>query len=749
MNINGARTETYGSPKSSAQVQNVGGNITSEQGATKPFSAARRQVKHESPSPVPEEGARRLGCLGCLDSLMSRCFRQTDDQRIPERKVSHNVATDNVLIDSGNAFASPERPFSGSLVIDPGSRNGTLLTDPSIISENRASTTGGCEAIVVVAGGGSSKTFTAEEAVEALRKTIKSLLTSLKYSKISRGEYDPDQKDEVISIFIDFILYQEGLVNDRCFTVASSPDRFVAGKTVSKARLEEIQSFLSDIFTERAAESGKIKYEPILRYSLESMLVDYLNKKENIPDDVTPRILSLTQHDFAYRLLLADIFPFFETILAGRGLFSELGFIFDFAVRFRQQIADSIAICGYKKLLTTSLRINKSNMREYFNRNVLDVIFFSRCDGIINTMVDDCSLPAESVANPARRLDLKFGEELEYDVADRNVKSASFGRLVDIFASRIREKGMNPYPPIDGTDRARYGLDHRFTVTPFYDTDYWFEINCTPYHSDNPFAESCFEKVIEVVDSMRKDELIGYSSGHKHIDALSATQGDTGVLLAMESEIQRNPFLLRAFGNNDRIVQKDEANWYKTFADYNPDTKPFAVKRLNLMIDRYNRKIDAYCAEKLRDKKNTYSEKKDRLKQFAHFYSQFVHMTTIQKGLGTFRSGYMEKYMAMTLLHITGASNVNELSTLEFRFFRCPKTVQEIKLINQFLQAWFRYVHQCRKNKIPLESVPVDIKSCKDYTAEQVQVNTINYLKKLGLNPEDYRCFWGEVRDKI
>ena len=128
---------------------------------------------------------------------------------------------------------------------------------------------------------------------------------------------------------------------------------------------------------------------------------------------------------------------------------------------------------------------------------------------------------------------------------------------------------------------------------------------------------------------MRSDGLIGYSSGHKHVDALSATQGDTGVLLAMESELQRNPFLLRAFGNNDRIVQKNESAWYKTFADYAPDTKPFAVKRLNWMIDRYNEKIKESCAEKLSGKGNTDSEKKDRLKEFAHFYSQFVHMTRL------------------------------------------------------------------------------------------------------------------------
>ncbi|WP_257254110.1 hypothetical protein, partial [Endozoicomonas sp. SESOKO3] len=53
----------------------------------------------------------------------------------------------------------------------------------------------------------------------------------------------------------------------------------------------------------------------------------------------------------------------------------------------------------------------------------------------------------------------------------------------------------------------------------------------------------------------------------------------------------------------------------------------------------------------------------------------------------------------------------------------------------------------CRKDKIPLQPVPENIQSCKDYTAEEVQAKTMEYLRTLGLNPEDYRCFWGEVRD--
>ena len=745
MDIKGVGTNAFGPHKSDLAEEAGKNNIKSERKkAVSPFSV-KRWIEHESSTPATP----RLGWLGRLGRLVPSFTRQIGKLSIPERKVSRYVTTDNVSIHSGSTFASSERPFSGSSVMDPGSQNGTLLTDPSIISKNRATTTAGCEAVVDVVTGGGSKTFTAEEATETLRKTTESLINSLKYDEISRKKYDPDQRDEVIGIFIDFILYQEGLVNDRCFTVQSSPDKYVAGKTISQARVEKIQSFLNDIFTKQAEESRKCTIKIALRYSLGNMLVDYLNKKENVPDDDVPsNVTSLIPNTLALRDLLRDIYPFFETLLAGRGLFSELDIIFNSSVKFRQEISDSIKTCSScKNWLTVSLRINESDMREYFNQHVLDVIFFRRCDGIINTLFDDCSLPAESVANPANRLNLKFGEELEYDAIAQDLDSEYWRRHVDISETRLRGKGMNIYSGTNGERGVRYGFDRSFTVTPFYDSSQWFEINCTPYHSDNPHAERCFEKVIEVVDSMRSDGLIGYSSGHKHVDALSATQGDTSVLLAMESEIQRNPFLLRAFGNNDRIVQEDETEWYKTFADYNPDTKPFAVKRLNWMIDRYNKKLEKSNVEKLSSNGNTDSEKKDRLKKFAHFYSQFVHMTTIQRGLGRIRDGNMEKYMAMSLLHITGTSEVNQLSTLEFRFFRCPKTVQEIKLINQFLQAWFQYIHQCRKDKVPLEHVPEDIQSCKDYTAEQVQTKTKKYLEKLGLNPEEYRCFWGEVQD--
>ena len=383
MDINRVPTGTYGSLESSLSVQNVGKGIKSEQTAVKVFSVKRR-IKDESPAP------KREPRLDCLDCLVPSCISQMDNQNIPERKVSHCVTTNNISIQSRNTFASPERPYSGSSVIDPGSQYGTLLA-PSIISENRAATTG-YEVVVDVARGGVSKTFTAEEAAETLRKTTESLITSLSYFNISRDGYGLDQRDEMTGIFIDFILYQEGLVNDRCFTVESSPDKYVAGKTLSQAQVEEIQAFLSDIFTERSEKCSKDGYSPILRYSLDNMLVDYLNKKENVPDDLIPTLSIRDQTKLTNEHLLENIFPFFGILLAGRGMFSELVIIFNFAVKFRQELIDSYAECPLNNLLTVGLRTNKSDMREYFNGHVLDVIFLRRCDGIINTLFDDYPL---------------------------------------------------------------------------------------------------------------------------------------------------------------------------------------------------------------------------------------------------------------------------------------------------------------------------------------------------------------------
>ncbi|WP_257252682.1 hypothetical protein, partial [Endozoicomonas sp. SESOKO3] len=649
MNINTTVTDAYEPHKNSLAEKNDE-SFDSEQRVVKSFSR-KRLVEDKSSAPIKQ--MREFGCI------VPDCSHQMVNQPIPDRKVSHCFNSD------------------------------------------------GCEGIDEVKSR-PSEIFSADEVAKCFRNTIKKLIHTLRYEKIARESYEDDQRDELTEIFIDFILYREGLVHDRCFTVESSTDKYVAGKIISQKRVEEIQSFLNAIFTERAAAEPK-RNRSRLFYSLGDILVDYLNKRENVPNDVIPnvRFFLMNKNEFTYEKLLKDIFPFFQTLLPSGGLFSELVIIFNFAVKFRQKIIDSGSLLFYpSNLLTIALRINKIDMREFFNRHVMDVIFFRRCDGIVDTLFDGCPLSTENEAKSENKLNPKFGEELEYDV--KNVISDSEGKLVSIFSSRFAEKELTNHVTAKKFD-SRCGFDSNFTLFPFYDTRKWFEIICTPYHADDQLAELSFEKVIEVTDSMRKDGLIDYSSGHKHVDVLSATQGDTSVLLALESEIQRNPFLLRAFGNNDRILQNDEAKWYKTFADYNPDTKLFAVKRLNWIIDRYNKKIEEGCTEESSYKSKNDSEKKDRLNQFVHFYNQLVHMTTIQRGLGGVGDDYMEKYMAISLLHITGASKVKKLSTLEFRFFRCPKTVQEIKLINQFLHALFQYIHQCRKDKIPLQPVPENI----------------------------------------
>ncbi|WP_257255153.1 MULTISPECIES: hypothetical protein [unclassified Endozoicomonas] len=52
---------------------------------------------------------------------------------------------------------------------------------------------------------------------------------------------------------------------------------------VRKVWFEESQHLLKAIFTERAEEASKLMYHELC-YSLGDMLIDYLNKKANVPD---------------------------------------------------------------------------------------------------------------------------------------------------------------------------------------------------------------------------------------------------------------------------------------------------------------------------------------------------------------------------------------------------------------------------------------------------------------------------------
>ena len=539
-------------------------------------------------------------------------------------------------------------------------------------------------------------------------------------------------KQNVKEIFVDFILFMEGILKDQQFNFSDNVDKYHHKKTITNKRVNEIDKLLSEIFTQQEISLSKNQFLDNPNYYLRELLSDYLFK--NYKDLADPR----------YKIIGRQAFDFFEKILFGNGFFSEFDHLMKFIDSHKQELIEAYAKPGLniyrcRNLITHILRSN-NKLRMDFNQSVMEPEFNKHWLETLNNMFVEKPDPVGQVTALDHYVNPKFGEELEYDINPDECggKRACVWKFEELMqklgANKINNSGLT--------------FDGHFHVIPFLDSCKWFEMNCTPYHDGEAGAENCLEKVFEAVNEMINLGYINQSSGHKHVDVLSATRGNPAVLLELQREIESNPYLIRAFGNNDKIVKDDESQWYKLFSDYS-DMKELAIERMNLMITSYNEK----SAESNHEEVNSYwltdSEKLDKLKQFSEIYSNYVQMSPLQQMYGGEGDVFSNKFMAIGLLHIPGTEAVDPYSTIEFRFFRCPESMQELKLINQFLKAWFEYIHKRRINGEPIPCVRDDVKASKDYTAEEVRDHTAQYLQKLGLNPDDYHSFLNRVSEEM
>ncbi|WOG26421.1 hypothetical protein [Endozoicomonas sp. 8E] len=596
-------------------------------------------------------------------------------------------------------------------------------------------------------------------AAEHLRETLQNLIKTLSYQKITIEKADvrepknqvkereeEDKTNEALSTFIGFILYKEGLQKDRGFFTREQ-NRYLPDQTIEARRVTEICDVLKKIFQEHSdgVKSNEKYFNHYgLNYDLSEMLSDYLSETGFIP--------VWKNRDNASWLLRRELFRFFEITLSRYGQFSELIAMFGFIDKHKTdliEIAKNDVGPLNNSLLTCVLRTD-DDMRETFNNSIMAEIFERRYMHVIDSLFSQKSEFVESNMYPLMSPCLKFGEEFEYYI-----------NSVWLSQSEARAKALNPleklleqqgfeYLGLNEFGRRRYTLNSDFEIISFLDTTKCLEINCKPYHLDDKHAHDCFKRVINSIDFLRNNGVISYSSGHKHVDVLSATGGDPAIIMAIECELQNNPYLLRFFGDEKRIVTDNEGQWNKAFGDFEK-LKDSAIVRMNQMIAHYNTKLmdGDYCNSNLQGL--TDEEKMENLKQFTGFYSRFVHMTNFQHMTGKWRimpysdydalSGVVEKYMAISLLHINGTVAIDAFPTMEFRFFRCPKTAEEVQLVNEFLQAWFQYIHQCRRDNIPLEPVPADIKASKDYSPEEVRSYSLAYLEKIGLDSRRYLVF--------
>ncbi|WP_257292973.1 hypothetical protein [Endozoicomonas sp. ONNA1] len=599
-------------------------------------------------------------------------------------------------------------------------------------------------------------------AAEHLRETLQNLIKTLHYQKITieksdvkEPEYqleetkEDDKTDEALNIFIGFILYKEDLQEDRGF-FAREQNRYLPDQTIDTGRVTEICDVLKKIFQEHSqgVKSNKDYFKDKgLNYDLAEMLIDYLAETGFIP--------VWKNGDNVPWLLRRQLFQFFEKILSRYGKFSELIAIFGFIDKHKSDFIKIAKTSGYgnNNLLSRVLRTD-DDLRETFNKSMMAEIFERRYMHVIDSMFAKKSEFVESSGYPLMSPCLKYGEEFEYYLNSlSDTKSEARHKALYPLEERLEQQGFK-YLGLNKHNQRRYTLNNDFEIISFLDTMECLEINCKPYHLDDKHVHECFKKVINAIDFLRNNRVISYSSGHKHVDVLSATGGDPAIIMAIECELQNNPYLLRFFGNDKRIVSDREAQWHKTFGDFEK-LKGSAIVRMNQMIAHYNTKLmdGDYCISNLQGVTN--EEKMENLKQFTGFYSRFVHMTDFQHMTGKWKfwpcdqfdalSGVAEKYMAISLLHINGTAGIDALPTMEFRFFRCPKTAEEVQLVNEFLQAWFQFVHQCRRDNVPLEPVPADIKASRDYSPEEVRSCSLAYLEKIGLDWRRYLVFLGEA----
>ena len=542
-------------------------------------------------------------------------------------------------------------------------------------------------------------------------------------------------KENVKEIFVDFILFMEGMLKDQRFNFSDDVGKYRYEQTITNKRVNEIDTLLSEIFTDQEVKLSKIQLEKKPYYYLRGLLSDYLFKNYTDMDN---------SH---YEMIGREAFDFFEKILFGNGFFSELDPFMRFVDSHMQEFNDALEAlpwCSFicRNYIIAILRSNKK-LRISFNQNVMEPEFNKHWFETLNDMFVGKPDSVGQVTALDHYVNLKLGEELEYDLISPQKFIDGKQYYVSEFKKQMQRLGANQRHYTSGLT-----FDDHFHVTPFIDSDRWFEVNCTPYYDGEAGAENCLEKVFKAVDEMISLGYINQSSGHKHVDALSATRGNPAVLLELQREIESHPYLTRAFGNNDKIVKNDESQWYKLFSDYS-DMKELAIERMNLMITSYNQK----SADSTHEEENSYwltdSEKLDKLKKFSEIYSNYVQMSPLQQLHGKMGDVFTSKFMAIGLLHIPGTEAIDPYSTIEFRFFRCPESMQELKLINQFLKAWFENIHKRRIKSEPIECVPDDVKASKDYTAEEVRIHTTEYLQKLGLNPDDYDCFLNKVSEEM
>ena len=139
-----------------------------------------------------------------------------------------------------------------------------------------------------------------------------------------------------------------------------------------------------------------------------------------------------------------EVFNFFERFLFGDGCFSELNHFMRFLVSHKQEIIDEdrkdfLAFTKCRSHIISAMRSN-NKLRMAFNEGVMGSQFSKHWLNTLNDMFVKKPDSVGQITSLENRVNLKFGEELEYNlISEVEESSRPGGGYVRIFEDHMKK----------------------------------------------------------------------------------------------------------------------------------------------------------------------------------------------------------------------------------------------------------------------------------------------------------------------
>ena len=256
----------------------------------------------------------------------------------------------------------------------------------------------------------------------------------------------------------------------------------------------------------------------------------------------------------------------------------------------------------------------------------------------------------------------------------------------------------------------------------------FLEFNVSPYSLDGTFFignqyYSTYQLCDRFIFNFCRSENVRGTDGHKHLDIKDAVGGNAEFYFRLLVDAEDKGWLCPVFGTT-----KDSETCYQ-YVTQRRNTS--VVIKLQQVIDAYNQLIrTGYVPTE-----QTFERAARKIKRY------WIYLTETKMGT--------ERYVPVALpFPDRKYSNAYARKgvirqrpgkiTAEFRFFPTARNGREIFLISQLVQNWMIYLFEQQKRREPITYTPYE--PYQPSTRSDLLDKYNNFLKTIGLNPDDYQC---------